>query len=93
MRYLSAIFLALSVVCGALAYYYHTKANSYCELWKNSQANTDFLINKRREDNEKALESDKRKTELEELVKLSEEPCWNRVIPADDSVLVFLHKN
>lgn len=93
MKYLLAIFLGCSVVCGILAYYYHTKANSYCELWKNSQANADFLIQKRREDNEKAMEASLRQEQLEELVKLSDEPCWNRVIPADDSVLVFLHKN
>lgn len=70
MKYITAIFLALSVVCGALAYYYHTKANSYCELWKNSQANTDFLINKRREDNEKALEISEHVRQLEEAAKM-----------------------
>jgi hypothetical protein len=93
MKYVIAIFLVIIGILAFWGYYNRQRAESYCELWKNSQANTDFLINKRREDNEKALESDKRKTELEELVKLSSESCWNRVIPNSDSVLVRLHQD
>lgn len=93
MKYITAIFLALSVVCGILAYYYRTKANSYCELWKNSQANTDFLIKQREKNYEKALETSKRQEELEELAKASEEPCWSRAISPVDPVLVRLHQD
>lgn len=93
MRYLLAIFLACSMVFGFLAYYYHDRANSYCELWKNSEANNEILIKARRKDYENALESSRRQTELEELAKLSNESCWHRVIPANDTVLVRLHQD
>jgi hypothetical protein len=93
MRYLLTIFLACSVVLGFLAYYYHNRANSYCELWKNTQANNDYLIKQREKDIADTLEVSKRNAELEELAKNSKESCWNRVIPADDSILIRLHQN
>ena len=93
MRYLLAIFLACSVLFGFLAYYYHNRADSYCELWKSSKANIDYLISQREKDYERALESSRRAEELEELAKSSKESCWNRVIPADDVILIRLHQN
>lgn len=93
MRYLLAIFLGCSVVLGFLAYYYHNRADSYCELWKNTQANNDYLIKQREKDIADTLEVSKRNAELEELAKASKESCWNRVIPADDSVLIRLHQD
>lgn len=93
MRYLLAIFLTLSVLFGFLAYYYHERASSYCELWKNSEANNDYLIKQREKDIADTLESSRRAEKLEELVKLSKESCWNRVIPADDVILVRMHKD
>lgn len=65
MKYLLAIFLGCSVVFGFLSYYYHNRADSYCELWKNSQANIDYLVQKRREDNEKTIQIAERNRELE----------------------------
>jgi len=93
MRYLMAIFLVLSAVLGFCAYFYYQKSESYCELWKNAQANSNFLIKVVERNNEKALEASRRAEELEELVKLSSESCWNRVIPNSDSVLVRLHQD
>lgn len=93
MKYITAIFLALSVLFGFLAYYYHDRASSYCELWKNSEANNDYLIKQREKDHEKTLEASRRAEELEELAKTSSESCWHRVIPADDTVLVRLHQD
>lgn len=77
MRYLLAIFFILSVVFGFGVYYYHDRANSYCELWKNSQANIDYLIQKRREDNEKTLLIAERNKELEEAAKQDKLFDWN----------------
>ena len=93
MRYLLLIFLALSAVFGFLAYYYHERADSYCELWKSSKASIDYLIKQREKDNAKELEASRKISELEELAKSSKESCWNRVISADDAVLVRLHQN
>lgn len=93
MKYLAAIFLALSVVLGFIAYYYHDRANSYCELWKNSEANNDVLIKARRKDHEDALAVSEQNRQLEELAKLSSESCWNRIIPDNDSVLIRLHQD
>lgn len=90
MRYLLAIFLTMSALFGFLAYYYHDRASSYCELWKNSEANNSYLIKQREKDHENALESSRRQAELEELAKLSNESCWHRIIPANDTVLVRL---
>lgn len=88
MRYLLAIFFVLSVVLGFGVYYYHNRANSYCELWKSATANVNYLVKQREKDYAKALEASKRQEELEEAVKQSSESCWNRVIPDNDSVLV-----
>lgn len=88
MKYITAIFLGCSVVFGFLAYYYHNRADSYCELWKSATANVDYLIKQREKDYAKALETSKRQEELEEAVKQSKESCWNRVIPDNDSVLI-----
>ena len=88
MKYLLSIFLGCSVVFGFLAYYYHNRADSYCELWKSATANVDYLVKQREKDYANALEASERQKALEEAVKLSKESCWNRVIPADDSVLV-----
>ena len=69
MRYILAIFLICSVVFGFLAYYYHNRADSYCELWKSSQANVDYLVKKRKEDNEKTILIAERNKELEEAAR------------------------
>lgn len=93
MKYITAIFLALSVVCGALAYYYHTKANSYCELWKNSQANTDFLIEQRRKDYENTLAISERNRQLEEAAKMDKSSFdWNYDI-SHSPVILRLQSN
>ena len=65
MRYLMAIFLGCSVVFGLLAYYYHARATSYCELWKNSEANNAYLISERRKDHAATLAISERNKELE----------------------------
>ena len=93
MKYITAIFFILSVVLGFGVYYYHNRANSYCELWKSATANVNYLVKQREKDYANALETSRRQSELEEAVKLSKESCWNRVIPADDAVLVRLHQN
>ena len=69
MKYITAIFLACSVVFGFLAYYYHNRASSYCELWKNSEANNVYLIEQRKKDYADTLEISKRNKQLEEEVK------------------------
>lgn len=66
LKYVALIFLGCSVVFGALAYYYHARAESYCEMWKKSKANNDFLVNQRRKDYEDTLAISKRNKELEE---------------------------
>lgn len=66
MRYLLAIFFILSVVLGFGVYYYHNRANSYCELWKNSQANNDYLIKQRKKDYEDTLAISIKAKRLEE---------------------------
>lgn len=93
MKYLVAIFLALSVVLGFIAYYYHDRANSYCELWKNSEANNYILVKQRKKDYEDTLAISEQNRQLEELAKLSSESCWNRIIPDNDSVLIRLHQD
>lgn len=65
MRYLLAIFLGCSVVFGFLAYYYHARAESYCELWKNSEANNNLLIKQRKKDYADKLAISERNKELE----------------------------
>lgn len=77
MKYITAIFLVLSVCFGFLAYYYHNRADSYCELWKNSKANIDFLIEQRRKDNEATLAIYRRNQELEQEAKMDKSFDWN----------------
>lgn len=77
MKYLVAIFLALSVVLGFIAYYYHDRANSYCELWKNSEANNYILVKQRKKDYEDTLAIHRRNQELEQAVKLDKSFDWN----------------
>lgn len=93
MRYLLAIFLACSVVLGFLAYYYHNRADSYCELWKSATANVDYLVKKRREDNEKTILISERNKELEEAAK-NDEPYfdWSYDI-SHTSVVLRLQSN
>ena len=93
MRYLLAIFLACSVVFGFLAYYYHNRADSYCELWKSSQANVDYLVKKRKEDNEKAIFISQRNRELEEEAK-NDKSNFDWYFPIGSSpVILRLRKN
>ena len=93
MRYLLAIFIGYSVVFSFLAYYYHNRADSYCELWKNSQANTDFLIQKRRKDNEKAIQIAERNRKLEEEAK-NDKSDFDWYFPIGSSpVILQLRKN
>lgn len=66
LKYVALIFLGCSVVLGVLAYYYHERAESYCEKWKNSEANNVFLIKQRKKDYENTLAISKRNKELEE---------------------------
>lgn len=88
MKYITAIFLALSVVCGILAYYYHTKANSYCELWKSTQANNEFLINQRRKDYENTLAISEQNRQLEEAAKVDKSTFdWNYDISHTNVIL------
>lgn len=86
MRYLLLIFLALSAILGFLAYYYHNRADSYCELWKNSKANTDFLIEQRRKDNEATLAIYRRNQELEQEAKMDKSFDWNADISSSPVV-------
>lgn len=65
MKYLLAIFFILSVVFGFGVYYYHNRANSYCELWKKSQANITVLIKQREKDYADTLQIAERNRELE----------------------------
>lgn len=59
------IFLVVVIVLSFGIYCYREQSIRYCELWKHSQANTDFLIQKRREDNEKTIQIAERNRELE----------------------------
>ena len=69
MKYITAIFFILSVVLGFGVYYYHNRANSYCELWKNTQANNDYLIKQRKKDYETTIQIAERNRELEEAAR------------------------
>jgi len=90
MKYITAIFLVLSVVCGILAYYYYKRADSYCELWKNSEANNNILIKQRRKDYEDTLAISERNKELEESAKMDKSSFdWNYPI-ADSPVILRL---
>jgi len=93
MRYFQAIILALCIIFGFLAYYYHDRANSYCELWKNSQANNEYLIKQRREDNEKTLAISERNRELEKATKMDKSSFdWNYDI-SHSPVILRLQSN
>lgn len=77
MKYLLAIFLGCSVVFGGLAYYYHARANSYQKLWKNSQANNEFLLKQRERDYANTLQIAERNRELEQAAKEDKAFDWN----------------
>lgn len=93
MKYVIAIFLVIIGVLAFWGYYNKQRADSYCELWKNSEANNTYLIKQREKDHADTLAISIKNRELEEAAKLSSEPCWNRVIPANDTVLVRLQTN
>lgn len=94
MKYLMAIFLACSVVFGFLAYYYNQRASSYCELWKNSQANNDYLIKQREKDYENTLAISERNKELEEEVQNDKSTFdWNFPIAGSPVILRLQSKN
>lgn len=93
MRYLLAIFLGCSVVFGFLTYYYHARASSYCELWKKSQANIDFLIKQRKKDYEDTMAISLRNKELEKAAAKDKAYFdWNYNI-ANTSVIKQLQAN
>lgn len=93
MRYLLAFFLVFSAVLGFLAYYYQKKADSYCELWKNTQANVDYLIKQRKKDYEDTIQISQRNRELEEEAKKDKAYFdWNANI-SNTSVIKCLQAN
>ena len=93
MRYLLAIFFACSMVFAFLAYYYHERADSYCELLKRNKANVDFLIRERRKDIEKTIQISERNRELEEEAKMDKSYFdWNYDI-SHTNVILRLRKN
>ena len=57
------------------------------------RGNKNFLEKEIEKRNQNAMEVSKRVTELEELAKLSSEPCWNKRISDSDPVLVRLQAN
>lgn len=88
MKYITAIFLACSVVFGFLAYYYHNRADSYCELWKSSQANVDYLIKQREKDYADTLEISRKAKEIEEAAKMDKSTFdWNYDISHTNVIL------
>lgn len=87
-----AIFLGCSVVFGLLAYYYHARATSYCELWKKSQANNDFLIKQRKKDYEDTLAISERNKELEKAAAKDKAFDWGFYI-GDSPVIKRLQAN
>lgn len=87
-----AIFLGCSVVFGFLAYYYHARATSYCELWKKSQANNDFLIKQRKKDYEDTLAISERNKELEKEAAKDKSFDWGFYI-GDSPVIKRLQAN
>ena len=93
MKYITAIFLALSVVFGFLAYYYHERASSYCELWKNSEANNDYLVKERKKDHEKTIQIAERNRELEKEAENDKSTFdWNYNI-SNSPVILRLQSN
>lgn len=88
MRYLLAIFFILCVVLGFGVYYYHNRASSYCELWKNSQANIDYLIKQRKKDYADTLAISIKVRELEEAAKMDKSTFdWNFPIASSAVIL------
>lgn len=57
------------------------------------RGNLNFMEKEIERRNRNAVEVSKRNQELEEMAKHSSEPCWHRVIPANDTVLVRLHQS
>ena len=93
MRYLLLIFLALSAILGFLAYYYHERADSYCELWKNSEANNYILVKQRKKDYEDTLAISERNKQLEESVKMDKSVFdWHYDI-SNSPVILRLREN
>lgn len=93
MKYITAIFLACSVVFGFLAYYYHQRADSYCELWKNEQANNDYLVTERKKDHEKTIQIAERNRELEKEAENDKSTFdWNYNI-SNSPVILRLQSN
>lgn len=92
MRYLMAIFLGCSVVFGFLAYYYHARATSYCEMWKKSQANINLLIKQRKKDYEDTLAISERNKELEKEAAKDKAFDWGFYI-GDSPVIKRLQAN
>ncbi len=87
-----AIFLGCSVVFGFLAYYYHARATSYCEMWKKSQANNDFLIKQRKKDYEDTMAISERNKELEKAAAKDKAFDWGFYI-GDSPVIKRLQAN
>lgn len=87
MKYITVIFLACSVVFGFLAYYYHNRADSYCELWKNSEANNNYLIKQREKDYADTLAISRKAKEIEEAAKL-DKSTFDWYYPIADSVVI-----
>ena len=92
MRYLTAIFLGCSVIFGFLAYYYHARAESYCELWKNSEANNNLLIKQRKKDYADKLAISERNKELEKEAAKDKAFDWGFYI-GDSPVIKRLQAN
>ena len=92
MRYITAIFFVCSVLFGFLAYYFHERANSYQELWKNGRANINLLITQRRKEYEATLAIHRRNQELEQAAKMDKSFDWNVDI-SDSSVIKRLQAN
>ena len=88
MKYMTAIFLACSVVFGFLAYYFYNRASSYCELWKNSEANNVYLIEQRKKDYADTLEISKRNKKLEEEVK-NDKSTFDWLFPIANSPVIL----
>jgi hypothetical protein len=81
------------VLFGFLAYYYHDRASSYCELWKNSEANNDYLINERKKDHEKTIQIAERNRELEKEAENDKSTFdWNYNI-SNSPVILRLQSN
>ena len=93
MKYVIAIFLVIIGLLAFWGYYNQRRAESYCELWKNEQANNDYLIKQRKKDHEDTLAVSQRNKELEEAHKLDKSTFdWNYDI-SNSPVILRLRKN